>query len=151
PPRRGRVLVGHGAARVRAPGRLPAARRRAARHAPARARRQGLVLWRAGPAPRAIRLRALRVDARVVLLALTEQLPEACGPAGRVRRDGPGEVQEARRDPHGSSAQPPGAEPLMPGWLLWTLVGLGAWCAASMGFALLVGRLLGRRRPAVPA
>jgi hypothetical protein len=38
----------------------------------------------------------------------------------------------------------------MPGWLLWTLVALGAWCAASMGFALLVGRLLGRRR-GVPA
>jgi hypothetical protein len=39
----------------------------------------------------------------------------------------------------------------MPGWLLWTLVGLGAWCTSSIGFALLVGRLLGRRRGGVPA
>jgi len=34
----------------------------------------------------------------------------------------------------------------MPGWLLWTLVGIGAWLVASVPFALLAGRLLGRRR-----
>jgi hypothetical protein len=35
----------------------------------------------------------------------------------------------------------------MPGWLTWTLVGLGIWFAVSVVSALLVGRLL-RRRPA---
>jgi len=39
----------------------------------------------------------------------------------------------------------------MPDWLLWTLLALGAWFASSIGFALLVGRLLGRRRAGVPA
>lgn len=39
----------------------------------------------------------------------------------------------------------------MPGWLLWILVGLGAWCASSVGVAFLVGRLLGRRRLHVAA
>jgi TPP-dependent 2-oxoacid decarboxylase len=34
----------------------------------------------------------------------------------------------------------------MSGWLLWTLVGIGAWIAASVPAALLVGRALGRRR-----
>jgi hypothetical protein len=35
----------------------------------------------------------------------------------------------------------------MPGWLMWTLVGLGAWLAASVPFAFLASYLL-RRRPA---
>lgn len=39
----------------------------------------------------------------------------------------------------------------MPGWLLWTLVGLGAWCACSVAFAFLFGQLFGRRRVYVPA
>jgi hypothetical protein len=34
----------------------------------------------------------------------------------------------------------------MPGWLLWTLVGIGAWIVASVPAALLVGHMLGRRR-----
>jgi len=34
----------------------------------------------------------------------------------------------------------------MPGWLLWTLVGLGVWVTASVPLAFLVGHLLGRRR-----
>jgi len=34
----------------------------------------------------------------------------------------------------------------MPGWLLWTLVGIGAWIVASVPIALLAGRLLARRR-----
>jgi hypothetical protein len=35
----------------------------------------------------------------------------------------------------------------MPGWLLWTLVGIGVWLLASVPVAFLTGRLLGRRRP----
>lgn len=38
----------------------------------------------------------------------------------------------------------------MPGWLTWTLVGISAWCAMSLVFALLAGRLLGRQRVAEP-
>jgi hypothetical protein len=34
----------------------------------------------------------------------------------------------------------------MPGWFLWTLVGIGAWIVASVPIAFLVGHLLGRRR-----
>jgi hypothetical protein len=34
----------------------------------------------------------------------------------------------------------------MPGWLLWTLVGFGAWLVASVPFAFLAGYLLSRRR-----
>ncbi len=34
----------------------------------------------------------------------------------------------------------------MPGWLMWTLVGLGVWVTASVPLAFLVGHLLGRRR-----
>jgi len=30
----------------------------------------------------------------------------------------------------------------MPGWLMWTLVGLGGWSAASVTLAFLAGRLL---------
>jgi hypothetical protein len=33
----------------------------------------------------------------------------------------------------------------MPGWLVWTLIGLGAWLAASVPFAFLAGYLLSRR------
>jgi hypothetical protein len=33
----------------------------------------------------------------------------------------------------------------MPGWLTWTLAGLGIWCAVSAVAAFLVGRLLGGR------
>jgi len=33
----------------------------------------------------------------------------------------------------------------MPGWLTWTLVGLGAWLAASVPLAFLAGYLLSRR------
>lgn len=33
----------------------------------------------------------------------------------------------------------------MPGWLMWTLVGLGAWLVASVPVALLAGYLLSRR------
>jgi hypothetical protein len=33
----------------------------------------------------------------------------------------------------------------MPGWLTWTLVGLGAWLIASVPFAFLAGYLLSRR------
>jgi hypothetical protein len=42
----------------------------------------------------------------------------------------------------------------MPGWLTWTLVGLGIWFAVSVVCAFLVGRFLGRRpasrRPVIP-
>jgi len=37
-------------------------------------------------------------------------------------------------------------EALMPGWLMWTLVGLGAWFAASVPLAFLAGRLLRQGR-----
>jgi hypothetical protein len=33
----------------------------------------------------------------------------------------------------------------MPGWLMWTLVGLGAWLVASVPIAFLAGYLLSRR------
>jgi hypothetical protein len=33
----------------------------------------------------------------------------------------------------------------MPGWLMWTLIGLGAWLVASVPFAFLTGYLLSRR------
>jgi hypothetical protein len=33
----------------------------------------------------------------------------------------------------------------MPGWLMWTLVGFGAWLVASVPFAFLAGYLLSRR------
>jgi hypothetical protein len=33
----------------------------------------------------------------------------------------------------------------MPGWLLWTLVGLGAWLTVSVPLGFLVGHILGRR------
>jgi hypothetical protein len=33
----------------------------------------------------------------------------------------------------------------MPGWLMWTLVGVGAWLVASVPFAFLAGYLLSRR------
>ena len=39
----------------------------------------------------------------------------------------------------------------MPGWLLWTLVGLGAWFAASVPLAFLAGYLLSRRAAPPPA
>jgi hypothetical protein len=34
----------------------------------------------------------------------------------------------------------------MPGWLMWTIVGLGAWFAASVPLAFLAGRLLRQGR-----
>jgi hypothetical protein len=34
----------------------------------------------------------------------------------------------------------------MPGWLVWTLVGLGAWCAVSVPVAFLLAGLFGRMR-----
>jgi hypothetical protein len=36
-------------------------------------------------------------------------------------------------------------EAQMPGWLTWTLAGLGAWFTLSVPLAFLVGDLLGRR------
>ena len=33
----------------------------------------------------------------------------------------------------------------MPGWLAWTLIGLGAWLVASVPFAFLAGYLLSHR------
>ncbi len=33
----------------------------------------------------------------------------------------------------------------MPGWLMWTLVGLGAWLVASVPLAFLAGFLFSRR------
>ena len=33
----------------------------------------------------------------------------------------------------------------MPGWVMWTLIGLGAWLVASVPFAFLAGHLLSRR------
>jgi hypothetical protein len=35
---------------------------------------------------------------------------------------------------------------LMPNWLLWTLVGLGTWCAVSVPVAFLLAGLFGRTR-----
>jgi hypothetical protein len=36
----------------------------------------------------------------------------------------------------------------MPGWLIWTVIGLAAWTVASLPLALLAGCLLtGRRAP----
>jgi hypothetical protein len=37
----------------------------------------------------------------------------------------------------------------MPGWLLWTLVGLGTWCAVSVPVAFLLAGLFGRTRARV--
>lgn len=34
----------------------------------------------------------------------------------------------------------------MPGWLLWTLVGLGTWCAVSVPVAFLLAGLFRRTR-----
>ena len=34
----------------------------------------------------------------------------------------------------------------MPTWLLWTLVGLGTWCAVSVPVAFLLAGLFGRTR-----
>ena len=34
----------------------------------------------------------------------------------------------------------------MPGWLVWTLVGLGTWCAVSVPVAFLLAGLIGRKR-----
>ena len=34
----------------------------------------------------------------------------------------------------------------MPNWLLWTLVGLGTWCAVSVSVAFLLASLFGRTR-----
>ena len=34
----------------------------------------------------------------------------------------------------------------MPGWLVWTLVGLGTWCAVSVPVAFLLAGLIGRTR-----
>jgi hypothetical protein len=34
----------------------------------------------------------------------------------------------------------------MPNWLLWTLVGLGTWCAVSVPVAFLLVGLFGRTR-----
>ena len=34
----------------------------------------------------------------------------------------------------------------MPGWLLWTLVGLGTWCGVSVPLAFLLAGLFGRTR-----
>jgi hypothetical protein len=39
-----------------------------------------------------------------------------------------------------------GEEALMPGWLFWTLVGLGTWCAVSVPVAFLLASLFGRTR-----
>jgi hypothetical protein len=33
----------------------------------------------------------------------------------------------------------------MPGWLMWTLIGLGAWLVASVPIAFLAGYLLSQR------
>jgi hypothetical protein len=33
----------------------------------------------------------------------------------------------------------------MPAWLMWTLIGVGAWLAASVPIAFLAGYLLSRR------
>jgi hypothetical protein len=46
-----------------------------------------------------------------------------------------------------TDAGTPVGKELMPGWLLWTLVGLGVWVAASVPFGFVAGHLL-RRRPA---
>jgi hypothetical protein len=34
----------------------------------------------------------------------------------------------------------------MPGWLFWSLVGLGSWCAVSVPVAFLLAGLFGRTR-----
>lgn len=34
----------------------------------------------------------------------------------------------------------------MPGWLMWTFIGLAAWCAVSIVFAFVVGHLIARGR-----
>jgi hypothetical protein len=34
----------------------------------------------------------------------------------------------------------------MPGWFVWTLVGLGTWCAVSVPVAFLLAGLFGRMR-----
>jgi hypothetical protein len=35
----------------------------------------------------------------------------------------------------------------MPGWLSWTLVGLGTWCAVSVPVAFLLAGLFGHHEP----
>ena len=70
----GPLLVGRRAARVRAPGRLLPLRRREARAPAAAARRHRLVLHDPRPRALGLRLRAVRVRARVGLLAVGRQL-----------------------------------------------------------------------------
>src|SRR6266851_1577552 len=84
PARLRRLLLGHRPARVRARGRLLPARRRQARRPRPGARRAVLVAGRGGAArARAAHLRALRLHARLGVLALRAQLDE--GPVQKRR------------------------------------------------------------------
>src|SRR5205823_4125199 len=71
--------------RARARGRLLPARRRRAGDADERARGDGVVLRGSGPATRAVRMRALRLEPRLGLLALEGQLPTAADEGRRSR------------------------------------------------------------------
>src|SRR6266568_8096298 len=109
-------------------------------------RRPRLVLRRAWARTRPVRLRAFRVDLCLVVLALPAELHASDSSRRRVGSDEAGEVSCA-----GHTIDQPRGEPqlgavLMPGWLMWTLVGLGAWIAASVPLAFLAGRLLRHER-----
>jgi hypothetical protein len=111
----------------------------------ARARRPRLVLQRAGTGARPVRLRTIRLDTRLVVLAVPGELHAPDSSTRRVGSDGAGEVSSARLETDESHGRTKREEALMPGWLTWTLVGLGIWFALSVVSAFLVGHLLGRR------
>ena len=93
-PARLRALrLGDGDGRVRAPGRLLRARSGAPRGAAAAARRQRLVLRGLRPRAQRPRLRAVRLDGRVGVLALEGQLLSPRLGHGRVGGDAGGEFR----------------------------------------------------------
>src|SRR6185312_4813099 len=94
---------------------------------------------------RPVRLRTVRVDLRLGVLALARELDASDWSRRRVRGDGPGEVSSTGRAFDDAGGGFECEEALMPGWLTWTLVGLGAWLVASVPFAFLAGYLLSRR------
>ena len=88
------LRLGDGHGRVRAPGRLLRPRSRPPRTAPAAARRQRLVLRGLGPRTRRPRLRAVRLDGRVGVLALEGQrLPPRLAPQTSPPRCRPAEFR----------------------------------------------------------
>ena len=104
------------------------------------------MLRRAWIGARPVRLRALRVDVCLVVLAVPGELDASDAAPRRIGGDAARAISDLGHAADESWGVTQRGEALMPGWLLWTLVGIGAWLVASVPFALLAGRLLGRRR-----